>query len=321
MNITPRKKTAPDGSRGFVDPQRIDWNLLKSFCSVADMGSLTAAARVLGVSQPTLSRQVAELEELLGVALFERASRGLRLTEAGTALLPPARHMLAAAQAVSLASAGQHREVAGTVRITASEIISAFVLPPILAALRGAYPAIQIELVASNRIDNLLEREADIAVRMLRPTQTGLISKKVADYPMGFYAHKSYVARNRQGKAGEREHEFDWIGLDQSNQLIDGFRAAGWNVDKTFFSFRCDNQVVGWQAVLAGVGVGIGLKRVAQHHAELVQVMKEQAVPDLPVWLTAHRELRDSPRIRAVFDFLAEALAVPPSGADRTLAL
>lgn len=308
MNSTGRKRTSA-GARAYLDPQRIDWNLLKSFCAVADMGSLTAAAGVLGMSQPTLSRQMTELEELLGAALFERVARGLRLTDAGNAMLPAARHMLAAAQAVSLAAAGQDRAVEGTVRITASEVMSAFVLPPILAALRKTYPAIQIELVASNRIDNLLEREADIAIRMVRPTQAGLISKKVADYPLGFYAHKRCAAGVRPGKANSLAQGLDWIGLDQSNQLIEGFRAAGWKIDRSFFSFRCDNQIVGWHAVLAGLGVGIGMKRVARQYPDLVQVMKDQKVPDLPVWLTAHRELRDSPRIRAVFDFLTDGLA------------
>lgn len=278
---------------------------------VADLGSLTRAATTLGLSQPTLSRQIAELESLVGASLFERVARGLSLTEAGQALIEPARRMLAAAQAVSLAATAQYREMAGTVRITASEVMSAYVLPPIFAELRIAYPSIQIELVASNRVDNLLAREADIAIRMIRPDQAGLIARKIADYPLGFYAHKSYLSKRTGAAAGNDLSQFDWIGLDQSNQLIEGFREAGFTVDKAFFAFRTDNQIVGWQAVLAGLGVGISLRRVAQQYPQLVQVMKEQPLPDLPVWLTAHRELRDSARIRAVFDFLAEALATP----------
>ena len=295
---------------GFLDPQRVDWNLLKNFCLVADLGSLTRAAAVLDVSQPTLSRQIAELEAIIGATLFERQPRGLRLTEAGTSMLAPAKHMLAAAQAVSMAATGQQREVAGTVRITASEVMSAYVLPPIFAELRATYPAVQIELVASNRIDNLLAREADIAIRMVRPKQASLIAKKVAEYPLGFFAHHAYLERHQRAADGGDVLQYDWIGLDQSTQLIEGFHAAGWKVDKTFFGFRSDNQIVGWQAVLAGLGVGIGLERVAQDFSQLVRVLPEQPLPNLPVWLTAHRELRDSPRIRAVFDFLADALAV-----------
>ncbi|RJF92215.1 LysR family transcriptional regulator [Noviherbaspirillum saxi] len=315
MNTDNAKKhliTASKSGQGFLDPQQIDWNLLKSFYLVADLGSLTRAAAVLGLSQPTLSRQIAELETHVGAALFERLSRGLRLTEAGTALMEPARRMLAAAQAVSLAVTAQHRDVAGTVRITASEIMSAYVLPPIFAALRAAYPAIQIELVASNRIDNLLTREADIAIRMIRPQQAGLITRKIADYPMGFYAHEVYLAKHSVVEGNDEWMQYDWVGLDQSNQLIEGFREVGFKVDKSFFAFRTDNHIVGWQAVLAGLGVGITLQRVAQCYPQLKQVMQDQPLPQLPVWLTAHRELRDSIRIRAVFDFLADAL-VPPA--------
>lgn len=295
--------------RPFLDPQAIDWNLLKSFCAIADSGTMTSAARLLNISQSSLSRHVAELEELVGASLFERLPRGLSLTEAGAALLAPARQMLEAAQALCLSATGQHREIAGTVRITASEVMSAFVLPPILAELRFAHPAIQIELVASNAIDNLIEREADIAVRMVRPTQGGLIAKKICELPTGFYAHEAYLARRGAACTADTAHQFDWIGLDRSNLLIEGFRAAGWNIDRTFFSFRSDSQIVGWHAVLAGAGIGACLKRVAQGYPQLVQVMKEQPLPSLPVWLTAHRELRDSPRIRAVFEFLSRALA------------
>ena len=304
-----RRQKAASGRQDFIDPQQIDWNLLKSLYMVADLGSLTRAAAALGLSQPTLSRQIAELEALAGASLFERVARGLSLTEAGEALMEPARRMLAAAQGLSLAATAQHREVAGTVRITASEIVSAYVLPPVLVALRKAWPAIQVELVASNRVDNLLEREADIAIRMVRPTQAGLISRKIADYPMGFYAHKDYLAGRDAAGAGQDWGQYDWVGLDQSNQLIEGFRNAGIKVGKTFFAFRTDNHIVGWQAVLAGLGVGVTLQRVARQFPQLVQVMQEQALPALPVWLTAHRELRDTARIRAVFDFLAEALA------------
>lgn len=308
MNKSKSPQTAANAEgQGFIDPQQIDWNLLKSFHLVADLGSLTRASSSLGLSQPTLSRQIAELEALMGASLFERTARGLSLTEAGAALVEPARRMLAAAQGISLAATARNREVAGTVRITASEVMSAYVLPAVFAELRQAWPAIQIELVASNRVDNLLAREADIAIRMVRPEQAGLIARKVADYPLGFYAHEAYLA-NRADK-GSDWSDYDWVGLDQSSALIEGFRNAGVVVDKSFFSFRTDNQIVGLQAVLAGLGVGIAPKRVARQFPQLAQVMPRQKLPALPVWLTAHRELRDSARIRAVFDFLAEALA------------
>lgn len=303
-------REAPGSAQGFIDPQKIDWNLLKSFYLVADLGSLTRAATALGASQPTLSRQIAELEAMVGASLFERVARGLSLTTAGKALLEPASRMLAAAQAASVAATAQ-QQASGTVRITASEIMSAYVLPAIVAGLRSAHPHIQIELVASNELDNLLAREADIAIRMVRPEQAGLITRKIAEYPLGFYAHRDYVARRGLPASLDQWRNHDWVGLDHSNQLIEGFRQAGFSVDKGFFAFRCDNQVVGWQAVLAGVGIGITLQRVAQQYPHLTQVLEQQPLPQLPVWLTAHRELRDAPRIRVVFDFLAQALAMP----------
>lgn len=312
MNTRKEDGASTQRSQEFIDPQRLDWNLLKSFHAVAQSGSLTGAATMLGLSQPTLSRQIAELETLVGVALFERTARGLRLTEAGESLVEPARRMLVAAQGISFAATAKHRALAGTVRVTASEIVAAYVLPKIFADMRAAYPGIQIELLASDRVDNLLEREADIAIRMVRPEQTGLIARKVADYPLGFYAHADYLARHPAGATRDEWHRLDWIGLDQSDQLINGFRDAGFTVDKSFFAFRTDNRIVGWQAVLAGLGVGISLQTVARQYPQLVRVMEDQPVPDLPVWLTTHRELRDSARIRAVFDFLGRELARIP---------
>ncbi len=285
-----------------------DWDLVRAFLAVVEAGSLTRAATLLNTSQPTLSRQIAALEAQTGAALFERTTRGLSLTEAGEALVEPARRMQAAAQALSLAVAGRAQTLAGTVRLTASEMMSAYVLPPVLAQLRAAHPEIEIELVASNRIDNLLAREADIAIRMVRPEQGSLVTRHVADYPLGFYAHASYLA-GRPPVTPNTLAAHDWVGLDQSPQLIEGFRAAGFAIDRHFFAFRCDNQIVGWEAVRAGLGIGITMQRVAARDPNLVRLLPEFAVPPLPVWLTAHRELRATPRMRIVLDALAAALA------------
>lgn len=300
---------AKPGTQPFLDPQRLDWNALKAFYFVAEQGSLTRAAGLLGMSQPTLSRQIAALEDLVGLPLFERLPRGLKPTEAGMALLEPVRRMFGAAQGASIAATVRQEEVSGTVRVTASEVMSAYVLPSIFLRLRAMYPAIQIELVASNAVGNLLAREADIAVRMVKPVQQGLVTRKVAQYALGFFARRDYLAMQQAAAMPQALTQLHWIGLDQSNQLIDGFRKAGIKVDKSTFAFRTDNQIVGWQAVLAGLGVGIGMKHVARQFPQLEQIMEDQPLPELPVWLTAHRELRSVPRIRAVFDFLAETLA------------
>jgi DNA-binding transcriptional LysR family regulator len=296
------------------DPSQTDWNLIRGFVAVVEHGSLTRAAQQLGLSQPTLSRQIAELESAVGAALFERVARGLKLTAAGDNFVEPARHMMTAARALSMTTASQDHALSGTIRITASEMVSAFVLPSILAQIAVRYPDIQIEVVASNQISNLLEREADIAIRMIRPTQAALIARHIGDWPMGMYAHKSYMERiggnvpTRATKDAQELTRHRWIGYDQSNQLIEGFRLAGISINRSFFAFRSDNHLVNWHALLSGMGIGISMQWLAKKHPELIPVMTEQALPNLPVWLTTHRELKSSKKIRLVFDLLAQAL-------------
>lgn len=289
------------------DPNTIDWNLLRAFVAVLEHGSLTRAAQRLGTSQPTLSRQIAALEASLGAALFERAARRLKPTPQAQALAEPAARMLAAVQAMAHTADSAASQLAGTVRLTASEVTSAHILPPLLVRLATQHPEIQVELVASNDLNNLLEREADIAVRMVRPTQGALIARHLADWPLGFYAHQSYLA-DRSPVTPQNMLQQRWIGFDQSMQMIEGFRAGGFEVDRRFFHFRCDNQIVGFEAMRAGLGLGVAVAPLAQRQPGLVQLLNEVALPVLPVWLTAHRELRGSQRLRLVFDFLAEAL-------------
>ncbi|MBI5254998.1 MAG: LysR family transcriptional regulator [Burkholderiales bacterium] len=296
------------------DPNTIDWNLLRAFVTVIEHGSLTRAAQRLGASQPTLSRQIAALEAQIGAPLFERAARRLKPTPQALALAEPAARMLAAAQAMAHGAASASHQLAGTVRLTASEVVSAHVLPPILARLASQHPEIQIELVASNRLDNLLEREADIAVRMLRPAQGTLITRHLADWPLGFFAHRRLLAR-RTKPTRDNLLQQRWIGFDQQMQLIEGFRAAGFEVDRSLFGFRCDNQIVDYEALRAGLGIGIAMLPLAAREPQLVRVLPEIELPVLPVWLTAHRELRASRRLRLVFDALAEGLLAWGQGA------
>jgi DNA-binding transcriptional LysR family regulator len=285
----------------------IDWNLLRSFLAVVEAGSLTRAAEQLSISQPTLSRQIAALEAAVGAPLFERTARRLRPTVAGQTLTEPALRMRAAVQAASSALTRRGEELAGSVRLTASEVVSAFVLPEVLTRLARRYPEIEVELVASNEVDNLLEREADIAVRMVRPSQQSLITKHVGDWPLGVYAHPDYLASVGGSVDAARLDRCRWIGEDRSTQLIDGFAAAGFAVDRGFFGLRCDNQIVTLQALRAGLGLGVAFVPLAERWG-LARVLPEVPVPGLPVWLTAHRELRASRRLRTVFALLAEGL-------------
>ncbi len=289
-------------------PTEPDWALLRVFLAVAETGSLSRAAEQLGSSQPTLSRQIGELEAQTGSALFERTQRGMRLTEAGQTLRPPAQRMQENARQWSLAAAGQSTQLAGTVRLTASAMVSAFVLPPVLLGLRRAHPGIQVELVASDEIENLLEREADIALRMARPTQAALVARQLADLPLHLYAHRDYLALHGMPTLPTLgQHQ--WVGFDRNDVMLRGFRAGGVEVGREFFDFRCDNEIVGWLAVRAGLGLGVGPERVARACPELVRVLPEFYIPPLQLWLTAHRELQHQPRLRVVFDALVAALA------------
>ncbi|MDE0590852.1 LysR family transcriptional regulator [Halocynthiibacter sp. C4] len=286
----------------------IDWTLIQSFVAVAECGSLTAAAQRLRASQPTIGRHISQIESSLGVVLFSRVHRGVELTAEGEALLPAARDMQAAAARLSLAAAGQTQNLSGVVRITASVFVSHYILPPLLAELRAMEPDIEIELHASDSTDNLLFHEADIALRMYRPEQLDTITRHICDFDVGIYAAKTYLARRGVPQDRDALMAHDWVGYDRNDLMIKGMRAVGWTVDRSFFKIRCDNQSAYWQLVQAGCGVGVALKCVAQHCAEVEQILPEVEVPPLPVWLTAPEALRKSPRIRRVFDFLAEKL-------------
>jgi len=302
------------------DPARLDWNLLRAFVAVVEQGSLTRAAQHLGTSQPTLSRQIAALEAAAGVPLFERTARRLVPSAQARAMADPAARMLAAAQACAQAAAAPAEQLAGTVRLTASEVVSAHVLPPMLVRLAQAHPEIQVELVASDALGNLLEREADIAVRMVQPTQGAVITRHLADWPLGFYAHRDLLVQAGGRITMDNLASVRKLGFDQSTLMVDGFRRAGHAVDRRFFEFRCDSQLVLFEALRAGVGVGVAICLLADQQPQLQRVLPELAaplLPVLPVWLTAHRELRHNRRLRTVFDFLAGELKRWPKAPRR----
>lgn len=285
----------------------LDWSLVQVFLALLQAGSLGRAAKTLGLSQPTLSRRLASLEASLGQALFERTAHGLVPTAAGSALRGPAEGMREQAGQLARAAAQRTRVLAGSVRITASETVSAHVLLPILRRVRERHPEIQIELVPSDAVQDLLQRDADIAVRMFRPLEPSLIVRRMADMPLGLYAHRSYLAR-RGAPTLDRADAHEWIGFDRSEVQRRGFAAGGYPVAREFFAFRCDSSLLNWHAVCAGLGIGVGLQAVAATAPGVERVLPEAVIPPLPVWLTVHRELRGTPRLKLVFDLLAEAL-------------
>ncbi|MEL7128283.1 MAG: LysR family transcriptional regulator [Pseudomonadota bacterium] len=285
-----------------------DWSLLQSFADVEAHGSLSAAARATGKSQPTLSRHISSLEQQTGSRLFTRNKNGVALTVMGAALLKHVHGMAEAAAHLRLAIDGNPDSLSGTIRITASQIMATYTMPALLTRLQHAEPEIDIEMVASDETENLLQREADIAVRMYRPTQPDVITRKVGEIKLGMFASKAYLDRRGMPKSADDLLKHTVIGYDRKLEIIEGFRQAGLKVDQDFFAFRSDDQVVCWQMVRAGYGIGFNQIRVGEADPDLVRIDIANPVGRLPIWLTAHAELRSSPRVRRVYDFLAEQL-------------
>lgn len=287
--------------------EKLDWSLIRSFLAVAEAGSLSAAARATGISQPTLGRHVQAAEAALAVPLFTRVAQGLVLTEAGQALMPAAWAMQAAAAELVLTAAGRATGIAGSVRITASHVVSHRILPPVLARLRVDEPGIQIDLVPSDTSENLLFGEADIALRMYRPTQSDLVARHVADLPLGLYAAKSYLDRRGRPASPEDLMQFDFVGQDKSDQIIRVMARLGIPVTRSFFPVRCDDPLTYVELIRAGCGLGGILRRIGDGDPLLERIDVVPDLPSLPVWLTAAPHLRQSPRLRRVWDALAAA--------------
>lgn len=283
----------------------LPWQLLQSLAAIAEQGSLSAAARHMGVSQPTLSRHLSALEEKFGTRLFLRTSEGLQMTPQGEVLYSDVRQMADTAGRIRNRGAARSDDISGTVRISASQIIATHVLPDMLTSLRRAAPQVDIEVVASDTTQNLLRREADIAIRMYRPNQPDLFIRKVAEMKLGIFAHRAYL----EGKPDitvENFMSFDVIGYDRSTLIIDGMKQFGILVKREDFAFRSDDQVVCWSMVRAGYGIGMMQTNVAEHDPNLVRIAQEFDIGSLPVWLAAHKELKSSPRFRLAFDHLAD---------------
>ena len=284
---------------------QFDWSLVRSFLAALDRGSLLGAARALGSTQPTIGRHIAELEGQLGVVLFERTGRGMLPTETALRLAESARAMEAGADQLARSVSGAEREVGGSVRITASQPVASFLLPPLLAQMREALPEVQVELVASNEVTNLLRREADIALRMVQPAQSSLVSRRIGKVTFGAYAHRDYLRRRGTPRQLQDLRGHDMVGADRDDVMLRGFAAHGLAVTREDFALRTDDLVAYWSAARAGMGVGFLADYLARLDNQLVGVLPMLKIPPLPVWLTVHREIRTSRRIRAVYDFLA----------------
>jgi DNA-binding transcriptional LysR family regulator len=288
---------------------KFDWNRARAFLITAEEGSLSAAARALGMTQPTLGRQVDALEQELGVILFERAGRGLVLTPSGLELLDHVRQMGEAAGRMSLTASGQAHQIEGAIAITASEMYSAHYLPPAIARLRREAPGIEVEIVASNASVDLRRREADIAVRNFRPGQPDLIARKIGTDRSRVYTAKSYFGDKGLPQSLADLTEATLIGFDETERLIQALNNSGFTFKRRQMRIITASHLVQLELVQAGLGLGIFPDTVAAKNPDLVAVLPEITKPlGFPIWLTAHREVHTSRRVRLVFDLLAEEL-------------
>jgi DNA-binding transcriptional LysR family regulator len=287
---------------------QFDWTLIRSFLAALDHGSLLAAARATHVSQPTIGRHIAELETQLDVVLFERTGRGLLPTHMAERLADSARAMEAGANQLLRSASAETKSVNGTVRITASQTVACVLLPGVLAQMRLVLPDIQVEVLASDAVSNLLRREADIALRMARPDQSSLVAKRIGEVAVCACAHNDYLRRRGIPKQMQDLLSHELIGDDQNDQIIRGFAAFGYPVGKEQFAFRTDDSMTYWRAVQVGLGIGFIADFMVRTDNQVVPLLPMMKIPPLPIWLTVHREIRTNQRIRAVYDFLAKAI-------------
>lgn len=289
-------------------PFDLDWTLVRSFLAVLENGSLMGAARTLGISQPTVGRHIADLEAQLGVALFERTGRGLVSTEMAARLTEAARAMEAGARQMERVVMGADTHVAGTVVLSASQMVAYTLLPAVLQQMRQALPEVQVELLVSNEVINLLQRDADIALRMVSPVQSSLIARRIAQVSIGCYAHEDYLAARGEVTSAEQLLRHDLLGRIRDDRVVQGFAEHGVVVAPGDFCFRTDDQLAYWEAVRAGMGIGFMAENVANMDPKIRRLLPELELGSMPMWLTVHREIHGNRRIRAVYDFLAETV-------------
>ena len=293
------------------DAITFDWNQVRAFLATVEEGSLSAAARRLGAAQPTIGRQIAALEAELGVALFERSGRSPVLTTSGARLVDHARAMAEAATGLSLAAAGQSTAIEGLVRVTASDMMTVEVMPDVVALLAERAPGVRIDLLAANDLTDLLSREADIAVRHVRPVQSDLVAKLIREETAQFYAATSYLERYGRPETLEDLSTHEFIGFGDQDLLISELNKLNLNLTADNFRHGSESVYVAWALVRRGLGVAIMSDRLGRAAPEVEPILPGMKPLTFPVWLVAHRELRSSRRIRVVWDVLEEVLSAP----------
>jgi len=289
-----------------MTPEQPGWELYRSFLAVIREGSLSGAARALSLTQPTIGRHIDALEAALGVSLFTRSPAGLIASDGASQLVPYAEAMASAADALQRVASGEAEDDRGTVRVTASEMIGGEVLPAVLTAFHEAHPRVIVELVLSNRAEDLLRREADIAVRMVRPSQTALFARKVGVVHLGFHAHPRYLKAHGTPKTLAELREHPLIGFDKTPS-VRRLEGLSFPINRELFSFRCDSDLAQYSLLRSGFGIGVcqlGLGR----RDKLVHLLPGAFNYAIETWVVMHEDLKSSRRMRLMFDHLVEHL-------------
>lgn len=285
---------------------RLDWDLIHSFVTVASLGSLSAAARELAVSQPTLSRNIQALEAATQLNLFRRTTQGLQLTEAGHSLMQSASDMDESADQFLRQASGLSELIQGDVRISANDIVGIYLLPPALTALRQAHPGLQIEIVIDNRPSSLNKREADIALRMYRPTQPDLVARRLPDLELGFFAHRDYIKKHGMAQNLEEFLQQQIIGMDESMDFIEGGQQMGVAFKREHFSLRTDSLLMQINLARSGAGIVGTHVGLASQWPELKRILEWIPLPALEFWLVCHHDVQYNQQIATVMKFLTE---------------
>jgi DNA-binding transcriptional LysR family regulator len=301
-----------------MDIDQISWDHYRTFLAVLDTGSLSAAARSLGLTQPTAGRHIEALEQAFGGPLFLRGAQGLLPTEKARAMHGHARSMAATSASLARIASGDMEDVRGTVRISASEVIAIEALPAILAKLQDRHPGLEIELSASDTVEDLLNQEADIAVRMTTPRQNALLSRRIGLLPMGLYAHKNYLDRHGIPNALADLSNHRMIGFDRQLAYIRDILKDKPHLANLRFQFRADSNLAQLAAIRAGVGIGVCQVALGRANPDLLELLPGQIDLGLETFVVMHESLKTTPRYRTTFDALvAGLLAFADAGTDR----
>jgi DNA-binding transcriptional LysR family regulator len=290
-----------------IDSAALSWDLLGAFLAVMRTGSLSGASRSLGVAQPTVRRQIEKLEEVLGSVLFTRSQAGLVPTDTALATMPYAESMAGVADALVRSATAPSDGERGTVRVTCSDVVACGVIPPILAALRRAHPQLQIELSSSNVNEDLLRRDADVAVRMAQPTQGALVAKRVGIVKLGVFAAESYLEDHPPPRSLADLDGHALIGKDRDTSFFTKLATSGLALKRKDFALRTDNDAAYIAALRAGVGIGICQVPLAEGPPRLRRLLPKVSF-ELPIWVVTHEDLRASRRVSIVFDHLVASL-------------